>query len=177
MLRSAVLSVVRPAARRAAMQPPMALSVRQVGGRPRRKLGRTSGHRRALFRTQVTQLIQHDRIHTTLPKAKELRRIADRMVKYAKRGTQHDWNMANAFVRDRATVSKLFSVLGPRYRLREGGYTRIMRTFRRQGDNAPMACIEFVDREGELRPAKPVRVPASTLAELEAEAGEEVLAV
>ena len=127
----------------------------------RRKLGRKSSHRRALLRTQVTQLIQHDVIHTTLPKAKELRRIADRMVKYAKRGTQHDWNMANAYVRDKTTVSKLFAVLGPRYRLREGGYTRVLRTQHRKGDNAAMAMIEFVDREGELRPAKAVKLPAT----------------
>jgi large subunit ribosomal protein L17 len=116
-----------------------------------RKLNRTSEHRLAMFRTMVTQLIQHERIQTTLPKAKELRRVADKMVTLAKKGKMHHQRKVAGFVRDPLMVHKLCTTLADRYANRAGGYTRILRTGHRYGDAADMAFIEFVDREGELR--------------------------
>lgn len=103
----------------------------------------------------VTQLIQHERITTTLTKAKALRRVADKMVTHGKKGNLHHRRLAAAYVRDRESVSKLFDELAPRYEGRPGGYTRVLRAGFRTGDNAPMAVIEWVDREGEIRPARP----------------------
>ena len=119
-----------------------------------RKLNRTSEHRWAMLRTMVTQLIEHGRIRTTVPKAKELRRVADKMVTKAKNGSLHARRHAARVVRTRGALNKLFEELGPRYEQRDGGYTRVLRCGNRYGDWAPMAYIEFVDREGELRPAK-----------------------
>lgn len=103
----------------------------------------------------VTSLIKHDRIETTLPKAKELRRVADQVVTLAKQGTDRAKVLANGIVRERDMVDKLFDDLGPRYMNRNGGYCRILKTNRRYGDNAEMAVIEYVDRIGELRKARP----------------------
>jgi large subunit ribosomal protein L17 len=101
---------------------------------------------------------------TTTPKAKELRRVADQMVTYAKAGDLHNRRMAAAVVREPAAVVKLFEILGPRYNERQGGYTRVLRLAKqRRGDSAEMAVIEFVDREGELRKAKP---PSSVTAQI-----------
>lgn len=106
----------------------------------------------------VSSLIEHERIETTLAKAKEVRHLADKMVTLAKNGDLHNRRRASAVVRGQWNVTKLFAVLGPRYELREGGYTRIMKLAKnRAGDNAPMAVIEYVDRPGEIRAARPPR--------------------
>jgi large subunit ribosomal protein L17 len=112
-----------------------------------RKLGRTAAHRTAMFANMSASLIKHEQIVTTLPKAKELRPFVEKLVTLAKRGDLHARRQAIAQVRDVAQVGKLFTVLGPRYKDREGGYTRVLRAGYRYGDNAPMAVIEFVDRD------------------------------
>ncbi len=116
-----------------------------------RKLNRTASHRRALFANMSAALIKHEQIVTTLPKAKELRRFADRLITLAKRGNLHSRRLAVARVRDEAMVKKLFDTLGPRYKERSGGYTRVLRAGYRHGDSAPMAVIELVDRDPEAR--------------------------
>ena len=116
-----------------------------------RKLNRTPSHRRALFANMAAALIKHEQIVTTLPKAKELRRVADRLITLAKRGDLHARRLAVSRVRDEVMVKKLFDVLGPRYQDRPGGYTRVMRAGFRYGDSAPMAVIELVDRDEEAR--------------------------
>uniref|UniRef100_A0AAV1UMU8 Large ribosomal subunit protein bL17c n=1 Tax=Peronospora matthiolae TaxID=2874970 RepID=A0AAV1UMU8_9STRA len=120
-----------------------------------RKLNRTSSHRQAMLRTMVTQLIEHERIRTTLPKAKELRRVAEKAVTMAKQSDESARKRAQSIVRTPEAMTKLFEVVGPRYALREGGYTRILKADFRKGDGAEMAVIEYVDRPGEMRKAKP----------------------
>lgn len=112
-----------------------------------RKLNRTASHRKAMFGNMAVSLIKHEQIATTLPKAKELRPIADKLITLAKRGGLHERRQALAQLPDEAMVRKLFEVLGPRYKERNGGYTRVMRAGFRYGDNAPLAVIEFVDRD------------------------------
>jgi large subunit ribosomal protein L17 len=109
------------------------------------RLGRTSSHRKAMMRNMVTSLIEHERIVTTVAKAKELRRLADRMITLAKRGDLHARRQALAVIRDKRVVAKLFNELGGEYRDRNGGYTRIIQTGQRLGDAAPMAIIELVN--------------------------------
>jgi len=110
-----------------------------------------------MLRNQVTSLIYHERIKTTTPKAKELAKVAQKMITYAKKGDLHNRRLAAAVVQEPAAVVKLFEILGPRYEHRQGGYTRIMKLGQpRREDSADMAYIEFVDREGELRKAKPI---------------------
>jgi len=116
-----------------------------------RKLNRTASHRRALFANMAAALIKHEQIVTTLPKAKELKRVADKLITLGKRGNLHARRLAIAELRDKAMVSKLFETLGPRYKDRHGGYTRVMRAGFRYGDSAPLAVIEFVDRDPEAR--------------------------
>eukprot|EP00039_Didymoeca_costata_P019458 m.337608 g.337608 ORF g.337608 m.337608 type:complete len:148 (+) comp18180_c0_seq1:90-533(+) len=125
-----------------------------------RKLGRTTSHRISLLRTQTTQLIEHERIKTTVAKAKELRRPVEQMITLAKRGQDdmHARIQARAWVQKDSVIPKLFEVLGPRYESREGGYTRVLKAGRRHGDNAPMAYIEFIDNDLPSLP-KPERVP------------------
>ena len=118
-----------------------------------RKLGRTSSHRMAMFANMSASLIKHEQIVTTLPKAKELRPIVERLVTLAKRGDLHARRQAISRIRDVAMVGKLFEVLGPRYANRNGGYTRIMKAGFRYGDNAAVAVIEFVDRDEDARGA------------------------
>eukprot|EP00980_Cylindrotheca_fusiformis_P002272 scaffold523_cov101-Cylindrotheca_fusiformis.AAC.10 len=121
-----------------------------------RKLNRTPSHKWSMLRNMVSSLIEHERIVTTVAKAKEVRYLADQMVTLAKGQDLHSRRRAAAVVRGDWTVSKLFDVLGPRYKFREGGYTRIMKLSKnRAGDNAPMAVIEYVDRPGEIRAARP----------------------
>ncbi|PKA48535.1 50S ribosomal protein L17, chloroplastic [Apostasia shenzhenica] len=120
-----------------------------------RKLGRPAAHRVSMLRTMVSQLVKHERIETTVAKAKEVRRLADRMVQLGKEGTLAAARRAAAFVRGDDVMHKLFTELAYRYKDRAGGYTRVLRTRIRMGDAAPMAYIEFVDRENELREAKP----------------------
>lgn len=112
-----------------------------------RKLNRTASHRRAMFANMVAALIKHEQIITTLPKAKELRRVTDRIITLAKKGDLASRRLAVARVRDEAMVKKLFDTLGPRYEDRNGGYTRVLKAGFRHGDSAPMAVIELVDRD------------------------------
>ena len=112
-----------------------------------RKLNRTPEHRRAMFANMCAALIKHEQIVTTLPKAKDLRPIVEKLVTLGKRGDLHARRQAIAQMRDLAMVKKLFDVLGPRYKDRHGGYTRVLKAGFRYGDNAPMAVIEFVDRD------------------------------
>jgi large subunit ribosomal protein L17 len=134
---------------------PRKFSATMKHGKTFRKLGRDSAHRWAMMRTMVTQLIEHERIKTTVAKAKELRKVADRVVTYAKRGTLSARRRATAVVRTDAAVQKLFTELAARYQGRAGGFTRVLQTGQRKSDSAQMAFIEYVDREGELRPARP----------------------
>ena len=116
-----------------------------------RKLNRTATHRSALFASLATALIKHEHIVTTLPKAKDLRRVADRLITLAKKGDLHARRLAFSRIRDEAMVAKLFETLGPRYAARPGGYTRVLKAGFRYGDSAPMAVIELVDRDPEAK--------------------------
>ena len=111
-----------------------------------RKLNRTSAHRQAMLRNMMNSLIAHEAIKTTVPKAKELRRVVEPMITLAKKDSVANRRLAFARLRDDASVSKLFTELGPRYQSRPGGYTRILKMGFRVGDNAPMAYVELVDR-------------------------------
>ena len=116
-----------------------------------RKLNRTSQHRQMLFRNMSQALIKHEQIVTTLPKAKELRPVVERLITLGKRGDLHARRQAFAKLRDEAMVAKLFDVLAARYEDRSGGYTRVLKAGFRYGDAAPMAVIEFVDRDEDAR--------------------------
>ena len=120
-------------------------------GRSKRRFNRTSEHRKAMFANMCQALIKHEQIVTTLPKAKDLRPVVEKLVTLGKRGDLHARRQAIAQIKDVALVRKLFEVLGPRYKERNGGYTRIMKAGFRYGDNAAMAVIEFVDRDPEAR--------------------------
>ena len=111
-----------------------------------RKLNRTSEHRQAMFRNMCNSLLQHEAIRTTVPKAKEMRRLVEPLITLGKETTVAHRRLAFDRTRDRAIVSKLFDELGPRYKARPGGYTRILKMGFRVGDNAPMAFVELVDR-------------------------------
>ena len=111
-----------------------------------RKLNRTSEHRQAMLRNMMNSLIEHEVIKTTVPKAKELRRVVEPMITLAKTDSVANRRLAFARLRDDASVAKLFTELGPRYNARPGGYTRILKMGFRVGDNAPMAFVELVDR-------------------------------
>lgn len=111
-----------------------------------RKLNRTSAHRQAMLRNMMNSLIAHEAIKTTLPKAKELRRVVEPMITLAKVDSVANRRLAFARLRDDASVAKLFTELGPRYNARPGGYTRVLKMGFRVGDNAPMAFVELVDR-------------------------------
>ena len=111
-----------------------------------RKLNRTSPHRKAMFRNMTASLIEHELIKTTLPKAKELRRVAEPLITLAKEDNVSSRRLAFNRLRDREAVGKLFSELGPRYQEHPGGYLRILKCGFRAGDNAPMAYVELVDR-------------------------------
>lgn len=113
-----------------------------------RKLNRTSSHREAMFKNMASSLFKHELIRTTLPKAKELRRVAEPLITMAGEDTVAKRRLAFARLRDKEAVGKLFAELGPRYRERPGGYIRILKCGFRAGDNAPMAFVELVDRPG-----------------------------
>ena len=121
-----------------------------------RKLNRTSSHRLAMLRNMCNSLIQHEAIKTTLPKAKELRRVVEPLITLGKEPTLANKRLAFSRLRDRDNVVKLFDVLGPRFKTRPGGYTRILKMGVRVGDNAPMAFVELVDR------SEPVAAEAGT---------------
>jgi len=116
-------------------------------GRSKRRFNRTAEHRKAMFANLCQALIKHEQITTTLPKAKDLRPVVEKLVTLAKRGDLHARRQAIAQIKDVDLVGKLFSVLGPRYKDRQGGYTRVLKAGFRYGDNAAMAVIEFVDRD------------------------------
>lgn len=116
-------------------------------GNSGRKFSRTASHRKAMFANMSAALIKHEQIVTTLPKAKDLRPIVEKLITLGKRGDLHARRQAIAQMRDEDQVRKLFEILGPRYKDRQGGYIRIMKAGFRYGDNAPMAVIEFVDRD------------------------------
>lgn len=111
-----------------------------------RQLNRNSSHRKAMFKNMTASLIEHELIRTTLPKAKELRRVAEPLITLAKKDTVANRRLAFARIRNNAAVAKLFAELGPRYQERPGGYLRILKCGNRPGDNAPMAYVELVDR-------------------------------
>ncbi len=135
-----------------------------------RKLNRTSSHRKALFRNMSVALLKHEQIKTTLPKAKELRSIVDRLITLGKRDTLHARRQAlSRLNNDRAIAEKLFSVLAKRYLERNGGYTRVLKAGYRYGDNAPMAIIELVGRDEEAK-GQDSGPPQNTPEEVEPEA-------
>eukprot|EP01025_Chloroclados_australasicus_P020526 TRINITY_DN2165_c0_g1_i1.p2 TRINITY_DN2165_c0_g1~~TRINITY_DN2165_c0_g1_i1.p2 ORF type:complete len:160 (-),score=8.82 TRINITY_DN2165_c0_g1_i1:243-722(-) len=131
--------------------------------RIRGKFSRTPKQRLEMIKVLLTALITHERIETTLAKAKELRRHADRMVTYGKRGTLESWQKAARYVHAEECMYKLFTQFAIRYRYRYGGYTRVLRSRIRNGDCAQMAFIEYVDRPGELRPARVPPIPPEFL--------------
>ena len=120
-------------------------------GNANRKLNRTSSHRKAMFANMSASLIKHEQIVTTLPKAKELRPIVEKLITLGKRGDLHARRQAISQMKDETQVSKLFAVLGPRYKDRNGGYIRILKAGFRYGDNAPVAVIELVDRDPDAK--------------------------
>ena len=123
----------------------------------KKNFSRTDSHQRAMFRNMVTSLLEYEKITTTLPKAKELRRVADRMITLGKNGSLAHRRRAIGFVRSKNIVHKLFSSLAERYKERPGGYTRIYKLGVRAGDNAPMAVIELVDRDPAAMPKRRVK--------------------
>src|SRR5271154_1697237 len=132
-------------------------------GRAKRRFNRTSEHRIAMFANLSQALIKHEQIVTTLPKAKDLRPVVEKLITLGKRGDLHARRQAVAQIRDLAMVKKLFEVLGPRYKERNGGYTRVLKAGFRYGDSAPVAVIEFVDRDVEAKgkDSGPVQVRAA----------------
>jgi len=124
-----------------------------------RKLGRNSGHRNAMMRNMVTSLIEHGRITTTDSRAKELRKLVDRMITLGKRGDLHARRQVSAVIRTRQVVAKLFDQIGPRFKDRPGGYTRIIKLGSRLGDNAPQSIIELVEEEFTAKPKKAAPAP------------------
>jgi len=118
-----------------------------------RRLNRTHEHRKALFSNMAGALIEHEQIKTTLPKAKDLRRVVEKLITLGKRGDLHARRLAAAQLKTDAQVAKLFEVLGPRYKDRQGGYVRVLKAGFRYGDMAPMAIIELVDRDPDAKGA------------------------
>jgi large subunit ribosomal protein L17 len=138
-----------------------------------RRLDRTTEHRTAMFRNMVTSLFRHERIVTTTPKAKELRRIADKIVTFAKKGTPHARRLAHRDVRDVEVLGKLFGSIAERFKSRPGGYTRVVRVGRRPGDNAEMALIELVERAAPAKEPEPEGKAAEKKAKAEKPAGKQ----
>ncbi len=124
-------------------------------GKAGSKLGRTSSHKEAMLRNMVTSVIKHERIRTTDTRAKELKKLAEKMITLGKKGSLHARRQALAVVRDKETVGKLFGELTERYRNRAGGYTRIVKAGYRYGDNAPVSILEFISDEKKKEKAKP----------------------
>lgn len=134
-----------------------------------RKLNRTSSHRKAMFANMSASLITHEQIVTTLPKAKELRPVVEKLITLAKRGDLHARRQAISQIRDIAAVGKLFDTLAERYKDRQGGYTRVLKAGFRFGDNAPVGVIEFVDRDVDAKGAADrARAASEEVAESEA---------
>ncbi len=116
-----------------------------------RKLNRTASHRKAMFANMAAALIKHEQIVTTLPKAKELRSVVEKLITLGKRGDLHARRLVISRLRDKSMAAKLFETIGPRYKDRKGGYTRVLKAGFRYGDSAPMAVIELVDRDVEAK--------------------------
>tara|TARA_A100001035_G_scaffold247131_1_gene216470 strand:+ start:81 stop:503 length:423 start_codon:yes stop_codon:yes gene_type:complete len=123
-------------------------------GNSNRKLNRTHEHRKAMFANMVCSLIEHEQIQTTLPKAKELKKIVDKYITLGKKGSLHSRRQAISHLKQNSAVIKLFETLAPRYKERNGGYTRVLKAGFRYGDAAPLAVIEFVDRDVSAKGAK-----------------------
>ena len=123
-------------------------------GNSNRKLNRTHEHRKAMFANMVCSLIEHEQIQTTLPKAKELKKIVDKYITLGKKGSLHSRRQAISRLKQKSAVIKLFETLAPRYKERNGGYTRVLKAGFRYGDAAPLAVIEFVDRDVSAKWAK-----------------------
>ena len=124
-----------------------------------RKLNRTSSHRKSLFKNMAQALLKHEQIVTTLPKAKELKRVVEKLITLGKKGNLHSRRLAFNQIRDKDMVSKLFDNLAKRYSDRKGGYTRVLKAGFRYGDSAPMAVIELVDRDENAKGAGEINVP------------------
>ena len=122
-----------------------------------RRLGRTTSHRVAMFRNMVTSFLNHERITTTDAKAKELRSVAEKMITLGKRGDLHAMRQAASYIRDKKVVTKLFTTIAPRYKERDGGYTRIIKLGIRPGDAAPVSILELVEEE--MKPKKETKKP------------------
>ena len=120
-------------------------------GKSGRRLNRTASHRKAMFQNMANALIKHEQIVTTLPKAKDLRRVVDKLITLGKVNSLHARRLAYSRLRDEAMTKKLFEILSVRYKDRHGGYTRVLKAGFRYGDSAPMAVIELVDRDEEAR--------------------------
>ncbi len=139
-------------------------------GKSQRKLNKTSSHRKAMLANMTASLLTHEQITTTLPKAKELKRVADKVISLGKRANLHSRRRVFAFLRDDAAVAKLFETLAVRYKDRSGGYTRVLKAGFRHGDDAPMAVIELVDRDPEAKGAlDKARVAATEAAQAQAQ--------
>ena len=123
-------------------------------GNSNRKLNRTHEHRKAMFANMVCSLIEHEQIQTTLPKAKELKKIIDKYITLGKKGSLHSRRMAISRLRQNSAVTKLFEILAPRYKDRNGGYSRVLKAGFRYGDAAPLAVIELIDRDISAKGAK-----------------------
>ena len=138
-----------------------------------RKLGRNTAHRRALLRNLVTSFLQHERLVTTLPKAKEIRPLAEKMITLGKRDTLHARRQVQAFLLDAAVVKKVFSTIAPRFSDRPGGYSRIVRLGPRVGDGADVAVIELLGSELEVKKAREAEDRAKEAGETDSEVGSE----
>ena len=132
-----------------------------------RKLGRTASHRKALMRTMVTEFLENEKIVTTVPKAKELRSVAEKMITLGKRDNLHARRQALSFIRKKSVVFKLFDTVAPRFADRNGGYTRILRLGNRKGDSAEMAILELVGSEEEVQKTKPASSKSKSKAKSE----------
>ena len=130
-----------------------------------RKLNRTSSHRKSLFKNMSQALLKHEQIVTTLPKAKELKRVVEKLITLGKKGTLHSRRLAFNQIRDKDMVSKLFDNLAKRYLDRKGGYTRVLKAGFRYGDTAPMAVIELVDRDENAKGAGEINAPKQEIQE------------
>ena len=130
-----------------------------------RKLNRTTSHRKSLFKNMAQALFKHEQIVTTLPKAKELKRVVEKLITLGKKGTLHSRRLAFNQIRDKDMVSKLFDNLAKRYLDRKGGYTRVLKAGFRYGDSAPMAVIELVDRDENAKGAGEINAPKQEIQE------------
>ena len=130
-----------------------------------RKLNRTSSHRKALFKNRAQALLKHEQIVTTLPKAKELKRVVEKLITLGKKGNLHSRRLAFNQIRDKDMVSKLFDNLAKRYSDRKGGYTRVLKAGFRYGDSAPMALIELLDRDENAKGAGEINAPKQEVQE------------